>query len=127
MADMEHDPTDLEYDIMTVFEDFAQELRRVDTSTLNVMCKRAVTSIKHRLDGKCVDIDKLDDMFHEGCEHASMEIVEDFESMLEKKDNSTAGMLFVYLIREVASRMNTVGLDSSEIRKIASKSTRMLQ
>lgn len=124
---MEYEPTDVEYNIMTVFDDLAQELRKVDTNTLNVMCKRAGASIKHRLDGRRSGIDKLVGTFHEGDERASMEIVEDFETMLEKKDDSTASMVFVYVIKEAATRMDGVGLDSSEICKIAAKSARMLQ
>ena len=124
---MEYEPTDVEYNIMTVFDDLAQELRNIDTNTLNVMCRRAGASIKHRLDGRRSEIDKLVGTFHEGDERASMEIVKNFETMLEKKDDSTAGMIFVYVIKEAATRMDDVGLDSSRICKIAAKSAHMLQ
>ena len=124
---MEYEPTDVEYNIMTVFDDLAQELRNIDTNTLNVMCRRAGASIKHRLDGRHSEIDKLVGTFHERDECASMEIVENFETMLEKKDDSTAGMIFVYVIKEAATRMDDVGLDSSRICKIAAKSAHMLQ
>ena len=124
---MEYEPTDAEYDIMTVFDDFAQELRNIDTNTLHAMCSLAGASIKHRLNGRCSGIDKLVGMFHAKDEHALIEIVKEFETMLEKKDDSTAGMILVYIIKEAANRMDDVGLNSSEICKIAAKSARMLQ
>lgn len=123
----EYEPSNKEYEIMTVFDDFAQELHKIDTNTLNLMCKMATISIKHRLNNKYSEIDKLIDIFHKESKHALMEIVNDFEILFGKKDDSTAGILFIYMIREVITRMNDVGLDSSEIAKIAKKSAKLLQ
>ena len=123
---MYYEPPDAEYNIMTVFDDLAEQLRKVDTNTVNVMCGRAGVLIKRRLGGKRSGINNLIGMFCERDERASMDVVESFETMLEKKDNSTACMVFVYMIKEAATRMDDAGLDSSELRRLAAKSAHML-
>ena len=123
---MNHEPSEKEYDLMVVFDSFAEELHKMDINTLNTICKKAAISVKHRLHVKESEIDKVIGMFNERNERISEDITY-FEKMLEKKDNPTVGMIFAYIISELGKRMDGMGFSSQELRRMAVNLAKMLQ